>query len=71
MRTTTLALVLILVVAAAPADAYEGRKRCSAEAEDCISEMVRHFENRGWVGIELTLKNEGANYVRCNQSARL
>jgi membrane-associated protease RseP (regulator of RpoE activity) len=47
----TMAAVVIMLMAV-PSMAGEGHA-CTASTQDCLNHMVKSFENRGWVGIEM------------------
>ena len=51
----TVSILLIVLFAAVPALAGE---KCSYEAQECLDAMVKQFENRGWVGVELDMDEE-------------
>lgn len=46
------ALALSLVTPAAAEDAGKQKKKCGAEATECIREMASKLKQRGWIGIE-------------------
>lgn len=57
MRNITGVLAVIVVFGlASPALAGE---HCKASTQDCLNQMVKNLENRGWVGIEM--EDEGGN----------
>ena len=57
-RVAILALVALLVV---PAFAGAGKhEKCSHSTQDCLDKMVAHFDEKGWVGIEMDHNESGA-----------
>ncbi len=58
MRRTILTVAIALLIAAVPVVAGSDEK-CGAEAQDCLNQMVQHFQSRGWVGIELDSDDTG------------
>jgi predicted metalloprotease with PDZ domain len=44
--------VVMIMVMALPATAGDASK-CTASTQDCLNHMVKSFNNRGWVGIEM------------------
>lgn len=58
MKRATLIVAVALLVVAAPILAGEGKK-CAQTTQDCLNYMVKHYQTRGWVGIELESADTG------------
>ena len=58
MKRTILTVAIALLIAAVPVVAGSDEK-CAAEAQDCLNQMVQHFQSRGWVGVELDSDDTG------------
>ena len=61
-RTISIAAALLLLVAAIPAMAGDHQK-CDQPAEACLKAYTESLQNRGWVGIEMDINDNGATQI--------
>jgi len=55
MKTTpaTIASLLLIYAAVASGVAFAGEPKCGTDTQSCLDAMARHWNDRGWVGIEM------------------
>ncbi len=60
----SLCVIALALTFAIPAVALAGPgERCSSSTQECLDYMAAHFQNRGWVGIEIDSDEEGRRTV--------
>ena len=63
MKTTaSVSAALLLLVTAIPAMAGDHQK-CDQPAEACLKAYTESLQNRGWVGIEMDINDNGATQI--------
>jgi predicted metalloprotease with PDZ domain len=61
-RVIGVVMAVSMMVMSAPAMAGDASK-CSASTQDCLNHMVKSFNNRGWVGIEMDDKGGAGKMI--------
>ena len=61
-RTISMVMAVTMMVMAAPAMAGD-TSTCPASTQDCLNHMVKSFNNRGWVGIEMDDKGGAGKMI--------
>jgi len=51
-------VLAVIALIGVPSPAMAGEK-CTASTQDCLNQMAKNLENKGWVGIEM--ENEGGD----------
>lgn len=59
MKRAILIVVVAALVVVAPALAGDSKGKCTYSTQECLDSMVKHFQTRGWVGIELESSDGG------------